>query len=316
MKKTKLNLYTDISGNSVDINLYHFGKGPSGLYIQGGVHGGEFTYFIFEKLHDWLIQNENFLTKKITLAPMVNPPAWNQRVYYYTVGKFDLYKGKDWNRSYPGGQTTLSARNSQKISDFIQPYEFALDLHTARTSAPYLIFMDKRMTPYVQAFGLKYNVFLDKNKAENPYKGTFDYALLDKKTLSMTCECGSHDEYDEQNVDMVYKSILNLIYKLNIYEKTNITKTPKQIVVKKIDTIFAPVSGFTRFHLPPHASFIAGDVLATMTHASDISKKTQIKALFNGVMFELARSHISWVGDELMRVCYNKNLVSLSSFRT
>lgn len=315
MKKTKLNLYSDISGNNIDINLYHYGKGACGLYVQGGVHGGELTYFVFERLHEWLIRNENSLTKKITLAPIVNPPAWNQRVYYYTVGKFDLYKGKDWNRSYPGEQTTLSARNSQKISNFIQSYKFALDLHTARTSAPYLIFMDKRMVPYVQAFGLKYNVFLDKNKAENSYKGTFDYALLDKKTLSMTCECGSHDEYNVQNVDTVVKSILNLIYKLNIYKKTGIIKATKQIVVKRVDTIFTPISGFTRYHLIPHASFIAGDVLATITHASDISKTTKIKASSDGVMFELARSHISWIGDELMRVSYNKDLASLSSFQ-
>src|SRR3972149_10364805 len=123
MKKTKLHLYTDISGNEIGVNQYHYGSGKKSLYIQGGVHGGELTYFIFVELDRWLRQNEDKLKKTVTLTPLVNPTAWNQRVYYYTVGKFDLYKGRDWNRSYPGKDTTLSARNSAKVFEYMKNYE-------------------------------------------------------------------------------------------------------------------------------------------------------------------------------------------------
>ena len=136
MKKKKLALYKAVYGDEVSVLVYTFGKGKNTLYIQGGVHGGEVTFFILHELVNYLKSIEEKLDGTVTVVPICNPVSWSQRVYYYTAGKFDLYKGKDWNRSYPGSETTLSSRMSKKIFEIASKHECVIDLHTARNSKP------------------------------------------------------------------------------------------------------------------------------------------------------------------------------------
>ncbi len=312
MRKAKLLLFNDISGNDVNINLYHYGQGENRLYIQGGIHGGEVTYYIFNELHDWLIKNEKKLKGTITLLPIVNPPAWNQRMYYYTMGKFDFYKGKDWNRSYLGTDTTLSARNSEKIFRLAKKYEFCLDLHTARTSKPYTIFNDLNILKYLRDFGLKYNFFIN---PDNPnyslFNGTLTDALFKAKVKSFACECGSHDSLEPENVSLVTNSITNLIDSLGILKGTMKPSMSQQFRLNQISTIYSNDSGFIKYNFEPHQKFKKGQVLGEIFNSSQLGNTSVLIAESDGIMFELAKTHIAWTGDEVMRVVYNNNIEKL-----
>lgn len=311
MKINNIHLYKDISGNEVVIKTYSYGRGAKGLYIQGGVHGGEVTYFIFEKLNNWLKANESKLKKKVTLVPIVNPIAWNQRVYYYTVGKFDLYKGKDWNRSYGKDLDTLTATVSKKILSIAKYYEFCLDLHTARRSKPYVIFNNQNLKPFLQTLGLEYNVFIDDHKPESVFNGTFNHALNNLGVKSAAIECGSHDSYQNKNIEIVFKSIIQLFIKLGIVNNSVGITQKKQFKIQKVTTIFSPNSGFAKYHLKPHQPFKKNDKLVTIYESENINKKTIVKAKDNGLLFELPKTHIIWQGDELLKVVYKKEILDL-----
>jgi len=302
MKKSKIQLYTDISGNEIGTSRYDFGSGDKKIYIQGGVHGGEVTYFIFNKLYDYLSKNEAKLNGIVTLVPVVNPIAWNQRVYYYTVGKFDLYKGKDWNRSYPGNEKgTLSQRNSKAIYDIASKYEVVIDLHTARVSKPYGIYFGEEDVDLVIKMGLEYNFYVESNQK---FDGTLNSALIGSKVKSIAVECGSHDNYDADAVDEVYNGLLNII-------KNEALKEQKQNIFTKPLTIYAEKSGFAKYNFQPREEFKRGDVLCTIQPSETLGEEIEVRAEFDGIMSELAKSNVCWEGDELVKVIKSTDLRSI-----
>lgn len=306
MKKQARYLYTDISGNAINYFTYEYGQGDKKLYIQGGVHGGETTYYIFNELHNFLLKHEKSLQGKILLAPMINPVAWSQRIYYYTIGKFDLYKGADWNRSYPGAETTMSARNSRIIYDIAKEYKVCIDLHTARISKPYTIFHDKKILPLLKIFGLPYNFFIDVNDIKNiKYKGMFS-KVFGKR--GFTCECGSHDNFDLENIEEVLNGIKRLLIYLNLLSDTNICLPSNRVsyLFNKVFVLYSEASGFVKYNTAPRKKFENGQSLCTILDSSQLGKTIAVKAPYEGVMFELAKSSIVWTGDELFRVI-NKN---------
>lgn len=309
MKKVLRNLYTDIAGNPIGVYTYEYGKGQPGLYIQGGVHGGEVTYFIFEELHKFLKKNESKLKKKICLAPIINPVAWSQRIYYYTVGKFDLYKGGDWNRSYPGKESTMSARNSQKIFNLIRDYEFAIDLHTARTSKPYVIYMEKALENFVKVLGIPYNYFIDlSSPLQTKYKGVFNEAMKNINKPAVTIESGSHDSYEEENIKKVFDAIVRLLNHLDILQSPVEKGASLLFSTNFVDVMYSPISGFVKYYISPQEKFIKNQILCDIYTSGSLGKTISIRAPFDGVMFELAKSYITWTGDELVRIIDNKNI--------
>jgi uncharacterized protein len=89
-----------IDGNSLSVYGYTLGDGEKSVYIQGGMHGGEITYWIFHRFYQELLNQT--LLKQVTLVPIANPFSWQQRSYFYTAGKFSFIDGKDWLWSFPG----------------------------------------------------------------------------------------------------------------------------------------------------------------------------------------------------------------------
>lgn len=301
MMKTSLFLYTDITGSKVDIPIYTFGKGKNYICITGGVHGGEVTYFIFHKLYHWLIENEKKLNYEVCLIPIVNPPAWHQRVYYYTVGKFDLYKGKDWNRSYPGDNTSLSARISKKIYTIVSKYDIVIDLHTARCSNPYTIFMDENIKDVVASIGLKFNLlFPISDKTNLTYQGTLTQTLKNTCTKSFVIECGSHDDFNQSKINSVYRGIVNLF-------KEQKPKIHQQIMVTKIRTLYADTAGFVKYAVNPQTKVKKRDLICTIYTSNNLGKTILLMADFDGYVLELSKTHILWEGDEVFKYTTNQD---------
>ncbi|MDQ3239511.1 MAG: succinylglutamate desuccinylase/aspartoacylase family protein [bacterium] len=310
MLRGKHKLFTDISGNEVCVQSYSFGEGECSLLIQGGVHGGEITYYIFNELFSWLSSHEKELKKKITLIPIVNPVAWNQRTYYYTAGKFDLYKGLDWNRSYPGKDTSLSAINSKRIFSLSKNYEMVVDLHTARSSRPHVIYMSDKIRDLVIQLGFKFNYFIDINKEKNKkFSGTLTEAVTSDNRSSITIECGSHDLYNKDHIDEVTDKLLKLMQVLGIVEGNfeNSLKA-ESYYFEKINLIYSDVSGFARYYVLPGEKFNKGDVLGDILVSSNLGEIVEFVASEEGVMFEIPRSNVVWCGDELFRVVYKNDL--------
>lgn len=249
----------------------------------------------------------------VTIVPICNPVAWNQRVYYYTVGKFDLYKGKDWNRSYPGNETTLSARISKKIFDIASKHNVVLDLHTARVSKPYPIYMSQDSKPVIEVLDFKYNYCIDATLGENSvFFGTLNDALVKKGVKEVTIECGSHDNFDQESVDVVFEAIKRLIDTMCLKKKSPKSKENVQYQFDKVVTLFSPMSCFANYIVSPHTQVKKGQKLATFFPSNNLVEKIDYLAPFDGLVFELPRTHILWEGDELFKIIPVESITSLN----
>ena len=308
MKKEMIGLYKAIYGDEVRVPIYTFGKGKNVLYIQGGVHGGEVTYFILHELVNYLKSIEEKLDGTVTVVPICNPVSWSQRVYYYTAGKFDLYKGKDWNRSYPGSETTLSSRMSKKIFEIASKHECVIDLHTARNSKPYTIFMSDKSRQIVEVLGIRYNYFIDsKNKDNSVFHGTLNHAVASQGILETTIECGSHDDFDIESVKMVFEALKKLVH-LKCLEEKNVDVEATMYVFDKTTTVFSQVSGFAKYNVMPQTKVKNGDEIMQIIPSDDITQSVSIISPMDGVLFELPKTHIVWEGDELFKIIPSESI--------
>ena len=100
--KNRVNVGQTIAGNSIDIVTYTLAAPVQGkkVHVQSGIHGGEITYWVQHRLFNFL--KEHLKAGEVVFVPCANPVAWEQRAYFYTFGKFDLYDGRDPNSHFPG----------------------------------------------------------------------------------------------------------------------------------------------------------------------------------------------------------------------
>lgn len=90
------------TGQPLTVPIYRF-KGSSSsapsLYLQANVHGAEVqgNAVIFQLLK--LLEQCQILGD-ITLVPLANPLAINQKSGEFTLGRFDPITGNNWNRDY------------------------------------------------------------------------------------------------------------------------------------------------------------------------------------------------------------------------
>lgn len=303
MKTFNINLTKDISGNDLSIKGYTFGQESPRIYIQGGTHGGELTFWIFKELFNFL-SNYKDLKGTVTLVPMSNPVAWSQRIYSYTVGKFNLQSGEDWNRGFPGSDTSMGKRRALKIFSFVKDYDYCVDLHTSRQSIPFGIFskeiIDKAI---IKAIGLKYN-YLISNKKDDSLMS----ALSSTKTFGFEVECGSHDSYNMDNILEITNSLKRFLYYLEIIKEVKKIETSQSYIYDKYVNYYSDITGFYRLSKKPGDTYKKGDKLFELFSTSDLSKGKIVKAIEDGVIIKKLHSNILWEGDEVLQTININNL--------
>jgi predicted deacylase len=295
--KNRINVGQTIAGNSIDIVTYTLAAPAKGkrVHIQSGIHGGEITYWVQHKL--FLFLKEHLKAGEVVFVPCANPVAWEQRAYFYTFGKFDLYDGRDPNTHFPGkADGSLHQRIAHALSGIAKGCDLGLDLHTARDSLPYVIFTQEKYLPLVKEVGLKYN-YLDDGEPS----GSFD-ALMDPLGIDNLCiECGSHDEYDAAKTDAVFKGILRLMAKLGMIDKSlTVPAETETYYFRDHKKILTRDAGFLRYDVALGASFEKGDTLFTLHPSSELGAELPEIAAEDGVMYKRSPTHIYRLGDETL----------------
>lgn len=304
MQEFRLNITTDIAGNDIAVAGYTFGTGSPRVYIQGGVHGGEVTFWIFKKLFEYLSKAE--VQGTVTLVPVSNPVSWNQRTYFYTVGKFSLQTGEDWNRGFPGNQTSLAKRRADKVFSVAKTYDYVIDLHTSRKSIPFGIFIKERLDPaIVKLLGMEYNYLLS-NTADDSMMS----ALSNTSTCGFEIECGSHDSFDAENVELVYANLINFLAGVDVVRAGK----PISKSVNVFDTYikyFANQAGFLMPQKKVGDTYAPGDRLFTVSQVQRLGEENQYIANEAGVVIKQIPSTILWEGDEVLQTVSKDNLRKL-----
>jgi predicted deacylase len=294
--KSRIPIGHTVAGNPIEIATYTLtsGKGPK-VHIQSGMHGGEITYWVQHRLYNFL--KENLKAGEITFVPCANPAAWDQRSYFYTFGKFDLYDGKDCNSHFPGkADGTLHERIAHALSTLAKNCDLGFDLHTARNSLPYIIFTKEDYLPLVKDMGLAYN-FLD----DSPPCGSFDAAMDPLGIHNLCIECGSHDEYDAGKIDAVLAGILRILAKKGMIDAKHASPAPKDVYYfRDHKKILTRDSGFVRYDAALGAPFKKGDTLFTLHPTSELGAEMPEIATEDGVAYKRAPTHIYRLGDETL----------------
>ena len=288
-------------GNELSILEYIIDSGNPGntIYIQSGTHGGEITQWILHELFNYL-QTE-LKRGKVILVPNANPVSWLQRNYFSTNGKFDMYMGKDWNRNFPGKEEgSLGERVSAALFKIASKADFVLDLHTSRLSLPFAIHFNKEMQQYAEVLGLEYNQFID-TTIKTSYKDTINASLCAVGVPSLCIECGGHDAYEPENIELVKNGILRILKFFGLIDNAPIAAAAEQqIFYDKTITYTASKGGLIRLAKKLGEYVQKGDVLYYYYDNNDLGNIRNIIAKHNGVVFKISPTHIYWTGDEVV----------------
>ncbi|HYD16871.1 MAG TPA: succinylglutamate desuccinylase/aspartoacylase family protein, partial [Patescibacteria group bacterium] len=239
----------------------------------------------------------NLIAGEVVFVPCANPAAWEQRAYFYTFGKFDLYDGKDPNTHFPGKPDgSLHQRIAHALQGLAKDCDLGLDLHTARKSLPYVIFTKESYAPIVKEVGLPYNYLDDADPS-----GSFD-AGMDPLGIDNLCiECGSHDEYDAAKTEQVFQGILRLLANCGMIKKDHATPAAGESHwFRKDKKILTREAGFVRYDVSLGTPFKKGDTLFTLHPSSELGREMPETAAEDGIMYKHAPTHIYRPGDETL----------------
>lgn len=295
-----LSVGSSVTGADLSIKGYRFnsGVGPK-IYIQGGTHGGEVTFLIFKLLNDFLSNNTKW-QGSVTLVPIANPFSWNQRVHYTTVGKFNFYDGKDWNRAFPGNKEESTAeRWADVIFQEASKHDFVIDLHTSRLSLPFMIISREDLVDEMLRSGILPTYLASKMDKNFPLPDAIDN--ISKKGI--TIECGSHDSMDTKNAQKCFEAILNLL-RINgvLKDGESLPETSTAFYFKKYDSYFSPESGFVEYIHPLGQQLEKGETLYRVNITKNLGEVLEIKARENCIIMKYQPTHIATVGDEVVSV--------------
>ncbi len=270
------------------------------VYIQGGVHGGEVTLPIIKKLYSYL--QKNLKSGKVVFVPFANPLSWQQKAYTYTVGKFNLKNGKDFNR-YFGTDVDVNSKIANKILTLCEDADLTLDLHTAHNALPYTIFSSLKLMPFIKNLNIRFNDFCGMQKK---YEHCFDYELTLKDVPSITIECGAHDEVNSTNTEQVVNGILNVLASLKMIDAINI-KPQEQIFFTDATSIKAECGGIVNFYKNLGETFKKGEKLFEIISANLKKENICYFAKEDGILLRKSKTHIFCEHDEVLQVIYNKD---------
>lgn len=305
LKKVTVATVETIDGNSLDVTGYELGVGEQAVYIQGGMHGGEVTYWIFHRLVNILQQKQ--LKKKVTLVPLCNPFSWQQKSYFYTVGKFSMIDGKDWLWSFPGLTSgSPMQRLAAQLYGVASKHALSVDLHTSRKSVPFGIFSATTYESELKALAIPYNFVSTYGDSPDQLKqgvASLSYAMSMNGQRGFTLECGSHDTFNEANIQSMCDSIVNLLRLEGVLDEP--VQAPGDFITFD-DAHFgkyrADHTGFVTYEKSPGETFSPGDVLFTVLPANSLTDVHQVKATENGIVLKVSPTHIAQAGDVMVEV--------------
>jgi hypothetical protein len=313
VQRFSLSVGEQVNGNNIKILGYTFSgkrKGKS-VYIQGGIHGGEVTFWILNKLFSILSKED--ISGSVTLIPIANPLAWNTQIYFNTPGKFNLQNGKDWNRNFPGNKNgSFSERIAFELYSKAKDADFILDLHTSRDSVPFTIISRKEDIQYAKTLGIELNYFSD-DLNNKTYEGCLTNQIeLSQGKPAMTIECGGHDSYNKRNISCVFNGIRDLLTEFQIINKKYKTdKILDQLYFSRLINIRCTQSGFVNYIKKPGDIVEKGEPLYEVLNIQNIGSRFKQKSEIDGRIIKIIPTHIVNKGDVIVSVAPKASFLTL-----
>ena len=304
-----LEVGTSSIGETISIKKYTIDSGKEGktIYIQGGTHGGEITLPIIRNLFDFL--STNLKCGKVIIIPFANPVSWRQRIYFYTMGKFNFLNGKDFNRVFGKDNGDINNKIATTILKQAEQADFAIDLHTSRESKPYSIFSSLDYIKYVKYLNIFFNQYCQPTEE---YTNTFDVQLYKRNIPNVVIECGSHDEVNRENINNISNGIINLLKHFNMVEGEAILNKEFSYY-EDPHLIYSENGGIIEYHKNTGDFIKKGEKILSILYGNLKSKPTEVCAPFDCYMVRASKTHICDGHEEVANLIKIEDLITIQN---
>ena len=120
MRTERVPLPAPAPGHTRALTVHHFGEGQRKAYLHAGLHADEWPgMLVLQHLMTRLIELEaqGQVKERIVVVPYANPVGMNQRLFNYTLGRFDGITGQNFNRGMAVDSEELLARVKDQLGD-------------------------------------------------------------------------------------------------------------------------------------------------------------------------------------------------------
>lgn len=268
--------------------------GPTG-FLSAAAHGDELNGIevVREVAHDWDLSN---LAGTLVCMPVLNVPGFLAQQRYLPIYDRDL------NRSFPGRQGSTSAKRMayQIYTNFIEPCDFGIDLHTSTRGRTNMLHVRADMAdPEVHRLALAFgtNVIIDSDGSDGTLRGEASRDGIP----TITIEMGEAHRFQRELIDEALAGVESVCAEYEMLEETTVRWPGWRTIITgdhEKTWIRADVGGIVDMHHDRGALVHEDDVICTITNPFKNDNIT-VTAPFTGLMVGILENPVVYPGNPL-----------------
>ncbi|WP_224449297.1 succinylglutamate desuccinylase/aspartoacylase family protein [Haloprofundus salilacus] len=276
--------------------------GPT-MFLSAAAHGDELNGIevVRTVAHGW---DHTELRGTLVCMPVLNVPGFLAQQRYLPIIDRDL------NRSFPGSETSTSAKRMahQIFHNFIEPCDLGLDFHTSTRGRTNMLHVrgdldDEGVNRLARAFGS--NVILDGEGPDGSLRGEATRAGVPTITLEM----GEAHRFQRGLIDEALAGVESVFAEYDLSETANVRWPGWRTVItgdREKTWIRADAGGIVDMHYSRGALVHEGDRICTITNPF-LDDNIPVEAPFTGLLVGILENPVVYPGNP---ICH---LVELST---
>ena len=268
--------------------------GPT-AFLSAAAHGDELNGIevVREVAHDWDLGD---LAGTLVCMPVLNVPGFLAQQRYLPIYDRDL------NRSFPGRQGSTSAkRMAHRIyTNFIEPCDFGIDLHTSTRGRTNMLHVRADMAdPEVHRLALAFgtNVVIDSEGSEGTLRGEASRDGIP----TITIEMGEAHRFQRELIDEALAGVESVFAEYELLADTTVRWPGWRTIITgdhEKTWIRADVGGIVDMYHERGALVHESDVICTITNPFK-NDNTVVTAPFTGLLVGVLENPVVYPGNPL-----------------
>ena len=268
--------------------------GPTGV-LSAAAHGDELNgvEVVREVAHEW---NHVDLHGTLVCLPVLNVPGFLAQQRYLPIYDRDL------NRSFPGSETSTSARRMAHriFRNFVEPCDFGLDFHTSTRGRTNMLHVradigGPAVERVARAFGS--NVIID---GEGP-EGTLRREASERATPTITIEMGEAHRFQRGLIDRALAGVKSVFAEFGMHPAKVVRWPGWRTVIDGASEktwLRADVGGLVDMHHDGGDLVAEGESVCTITDPFKSTSET-VRAPFTGLLVGVLENPLVYPGNPL-----------------
>jgi len=268
--------------------------GPT-MFLSAAAHGDELNgvEVVREVAHEW---DHTGLNGTLVCLPVLNVPGFIAQQRYLPIYDRDL------NRSFPGHETSTSARRMayRIFHNFVEPCDIGLDFHTSTRGRTNMIHVradmdDTDVSRLANSFAS--NVIISSSGPS----GTLRREASDQNVPTITVEMGEAHRFQRDLIDRALDGVRSVMAEYGLDPTESVHWPGWRTVVDGQDEktwIRADVGGLVEMHHARGAFVPEGDAICTITNPFK-TETTTVEAPFPGLLVGSLENPLVYPGNPI-----------------